>query len=252
MFMNRLIIDTAVGLQKTTAMLQHLPETLKTLKAVITLFGGSTAVEPVYDIEDGLKHTKVMAFAVSHMLSHPEIAAIARERYIAPIPNVAKLSQYPEETLGYAYASYMKATGFDPAFYRRVQVNSDANYLLLRLRQTHDLWHVVTGFGTDVPNEIGIKTFELAQTRRPVAGVLVTGGFIKCFLQTPEKVNTMMSCIARGYSLGLTAKPFLAQKWEDHWDKPLAEWRTELGIPLTEAAAAPVRGLEETTINLIA
>jgi ubiquinone biosynthesis protein COQ4 len=249
--MNRLIIDTAIGLQKTAAMLQHLPETLKTVKAVITLFGGSTAVEPVYDIEDGLKHTKVMAFAVSYMLSHSEVAAIAEERYIAPIPDVAKLSQYPEETLGYAYASYMKATGFDPAFYRQVQVNSDTSYLLLRLRQTHDLWHVVTGFGTDVPNEIGIKTFELAQTRRPVAGVLVTGGFIKCFLQTPEKVNTMLACIARGYSLGFTAKPFLAQKWEDHWDKPLAEWRAELGIPAMETAATPEWGLEEATSNVI-
>jgi hypothetical protein len=70
--MNRLIIDTAIGLQKTAAMLQYLPETLKTVKAVITLFGGSTAVEPVYDIEDGLKHTKVMAFAVNYMLSHPK------------------------------------------------------------------------------------------------------------------------------------------------------------------------------------
>jgi ubiquinone biosynthesis protein COQ4 len=126
------------------------------------------------------------------------------------------------------------------------------SYLLLRLRQTHDLWHVVTGFGTDVPNEIGIKTFELAQTRRPVAGVLVTGGFIKCFLQTPEQVNTMLACITRGYSLGLTAKPFLAQKWEDHWDKPLAEWQAELGIPITGTAAIPEWGLEEVASNVIA
>jgi ubiquinone biosynthesis protein COQ4 len=249
--MNRLIVDTALGLQKTAAMLQYLPETLKTLKAVITLFCGSTAVEPVYDIEDGLKHMKVMAFAVNYMLSHPEVAAIAEERYIAPIPDVEKLSQYPEETLGYAYASYIRETGFDPAFYRQVQANSDTNYLLLRLRQTHDLWHVVSGFGTDVPNEIGIKTFELAQTCRPVAGVLVTGGFLQCFLKTPEELGTMMACIARGYSLGLTAKPFLAQKWEDHWDKPLAEWRAELGIPVKESAATANWGLKEATSTVI-
>ncbi len=30
--------------------------------------------------------------------------------------------------------------------------------------------------------------------------------------------------------MGLKAKPLLAQKWEEHWDKPLLEWRTELGI----------------------
>jgi ubiquinone biosynthesis protein Coq4 len=203
----------------------------------VILFGGSTAVEPVYDIEDGLKQTKVMAFAVDHMLSYPEIVAIAQERYIAPIPNIAKLRHSPVGTLGYAYARYMLETGFDPAFYRRVKVASAADYLLLRLRQTHDLWHVVTGFHTDVPSEIGLKAFELAQTRRPVAGVLVTGGFIKYFLQTPAQVNQMLAAIVRGYSLGLTAKPFLAQKWENHWDKPLVEWRAELGILSVEETA---------------
>jgi ubiquinone biosynthesis protein Coq4 len=35
----------------------------------------------------------------------------------------------------------------------------DTSYLLLRLRQTHDLWHVVTGFSTNVPGELGLKAF---------------------------------------------------------------------------------------------
>jgi ubiquinone biosynthesis protein COQ4 len=99
----------------------------------------------------------------------------------------------------------------------------------LRLRQTHDIWHVITGFDINVPDEIGLKAFELAQTRRPVAGVLVTGGFIKSFLSSND-VNAMLTAIGKGYRMGLQAQPLLAQKWEDQWEKPLHELQAELGI----------------------
>ncbi len=32
--------------------------------------------------------------------------------------------------------------------------------------------------------------------------------------------------------MGLQAKPLLAQKWEENWDKSLSEWRAALGIKL--------------------
>ena len=39
-----------------------------------------------------------------------------------------------------------------------------------------------------------------------------------------------MQQIFQGWKMGLKAKPLMAQKWEDHWEKPLAQWRSELGI----------------------
>jgi ubiquinone biosynthesis protein COQ4 len=41
----------------------------------------------------------------------------------------------------------------------------------------------------------------------------------------------LLDNISTGYRLGCQAQPFLAQKWEHHWEKPLNQWRTELGIP---------------------
>ena len=114
-----------------------------------------------------------------------------------------------------------------------MSIEDDTSYLLLRLRQTHDIWHVVTGFSTDVPGELGLKAFELAQTRRTMAGILMAGGFLKCLLQTPTELDVLLDRIARGYRMGTQAKSLLAQKWELAWDKPLADWRSELRLVTT-------------------
>jgi ubiquinone biosynthesis protein COQ4 len=205
-------------------------DALIVLKGVLSLVRDPSQTDSVYDIEDGLKHSDAMAIATQHMLAQPEIKAMARDRYLSPVPNIPELLQCPKDSLGYNYANYIDSSGFDPGFYRPMKVEDDTSYLLLRLRQTHDLWHVVTGFSTDVPGELGLKAFELAQTRRTMAGILIAGGFLKCLLQTPNELDRLLDNISRGYRLGLHSKPLLAQKWEQNWDKPLNEWRTELGI----------------------
>ena len=44
----------------------------------------------------------------------------------------------------------------------------------------------------------------------------------------------MIEAIRQGYEMGLAAKPFLAQKWEAAWDRPLAEWRKDLGVEVSQ------------------
>jgi ubiquinone biosynthesis protein COQ4 len=91
---------------------------------------------------------------------------------------------------------------FDPNFYRSIQVNSDTDYLLLRLRQTHDIWHIVTGFGVDVTGELQLKAFELSQTRRPLAIVLLLGGLFGALFSSPLSLASLWEEIVIAYNLG--------------------------------------------------
>jgi ubiquinone biosynthesis protein COQ4 len=207
-------------------------DALVVLKGVLSLIRDPQQTESVYDIEDGMKHSAAMVTATHHMMAQPEIAGLAAERYLATTPDILKLLEYPPDSLGYAYAKYIDTNGFDPGFYRLMTVEDDTSYLVLRLRQTHDLWHVVTGFATNVPGELGLKAFELAQTRRTMAGILIAGGFLKCLLQTPAELDELLNNISRGYRMGLQAKPLLAQKWEENWGKSLNELRSALGLRL--------------------
>ncbi|MGB3509512.1 MAG: Coq4 family protein [Microcoleaceae cyanobacterium] len=104
--------------------------------------------------------------------------------------------------MGYTYASYLLETKFNPNFYRKLEAKDNTRYILLRLRQTHDIWHLVTGFGTDVVGELGLQAFMLAQTRRPMSVVLIAGGLLKILLQCPNDLEHLLNSIAMGYRMG--------------------------------------------------
>ena len=207
---------------------------LSTLKGVVTLLRDPTQTESVYDVEDGLRHTKATKLAVEYVKSKPNVAALFQERYLAPAVNLEDLLKLPTESLGYSYAIYIKDSGFDPNFYRLLKVEDDRSYFLLRMRQTHDIWHIVAGFSTDVFGELGLKAFELAQTHRTMSAVLIAGGLLSTLFKHPEDLDKLLEQIAIGYRLGAKAKPFFAKKWEENWERPLLEWRQELGIEPTK------------------
>jgi ubiquinone biosynthesis protein COQ4 len=206
-------------------------EFLSTLKGAVSLLRDPSATESVYDVEDGLRQTKAAQLSIEFVKRHPDVAALIHERYLAPTPNLEQLQCCPPDSLGFVYAKYITESGFDPNFYRILPIEDDISYVFMRLRQTHDIWHLVAGFKTDVPGELGLKAFELAQTHRTMAAILLAGGLLQTLLKTPEQLDLLLDNIATGYRLGCQAQPFLAQKWEHHWEKPLNQWRTELGIP---------------------
>lgn len=201
-----------------------------TLKGIVSLLRDAGQTDSVYDIEDGLRKTAAMQVAIAHLQKQPGVNEIIQERYIAPPPDLEKLIKLPPDSLGYAYASALTEAGFDPNFYRQVEVTDDTSYVLLRLRQTHDIWHCVTGFDVDVEGELGLKAFELAQTRRTMAVILIAGGLLKTLFNAPERLDSLLDRLAIGYRMGAQARPFLAQKWEECWEKPLETWRAELEI----------------------
>ena len=81
----------------------------------------------------------------------------------------------------------MKARGFDPHFYKKVPVVDDISYMKMLWRTTHDNYHVVTGFETNVVGELGLQAFVLAQTPTPISIMLVSFGMVSISLYHPTK-----------------------------------------------------------------
>lgn len=206
---------------------------IQTIKGIVTLLKDPGKTDSIYDVEEGLRNIKAAQLSVDFLKSKPEVAAIIEERYLAREPDMESLLKLPKESLGNAYASYLTEAGFDPNFYRKIEVVDDVSYVFLRIRQSHDIWHIITGMKTDVIGELGLKGFELAQTRRPMSVILLAGGLLRTLLSSPEDLDLLLDRIAVGYRMGAKAKPFMAQKWEENWEKSLAEWRAELGVEPT-------------------
>ena len=132
----------------------------------------------------------------------------------------------------------MIADKLDPEFYRDYygkepyHFETDEQYLRFRIRQTHDLVHVLTGFDqNEIPGELGMQAFNAAQTRRPFSIALVGLGLLRMVLN-PRDLPLTLHQIAKGLAMGYAADSLLAHRFEDDWSKPVEQWRKELGLTL--------------------
>jgi len=50
---------------------------------------------------------------------------------------------------------------------------------------------------------------------------------LQMVLYKPELLPPVMDAITEGWALGRRAKSLLEVRWEDHWERPLAELRAE-------------------------
>lgn len=204
---------------------------LTTLRGVIGMLRNPEGTESVFDIEDGLKDTRAADGVVRRVGADDGVAALMKERYLAAPVDIDELVRMPADSLGHAFARHILDHGFDPDYYRKLDVETDLDWVLMRMRQTHDVWHVVTGIDTSRLGELAVKAFELAQTWRPLAAVITCGGVMRYLMKDPDQLGDVMTHVSHGYQLGRHAAPFLAQRWELHWRRPLAEWRAQVGLP---------------------
>ncbi|MBI3558224.1 MAG: hypothetical protein HY074_18310 [Deltaproteobacteria bacterium] len=149
-----------------------------------------------------------------------------RPRLDRPTIDFSALAALPTGTLGRAFADFYTDRGLDPDALQDLPpgVHGDEAYVALRLRQSHDLWHIVTGIGTDLTGEIELQAFTFGQLRTPSSLLLGFGGA----LQRNGKYPGLFFRALHAYRRGRRAAFFATVAWEDLFTFPLAEVQVKL------------------------
>lgn len=200
-------------------------------------------LDDVFKMSDAIATEALLDAAVAALREDPEVARAIDARPRVHV-NLAELRRLPKGTLGNAYARHMDAAGLDPAALPALSARTDGEYFRAHLYETHDIWHVVTGFNVDVPGEIGLQAFYLAQL--PGGGLpalILAAGFVHGAVFNDEVLFPMMDEVARGYRVGRQAKAFFGVRWDDLWAEPLADVRRLLGVAEEDARAGGVLAL---------
>ena len=212
-------------------MLFNLSRRLQSLRMVAGLAAflkNTTQLESVFGVARSLQGSPLATQMQRHLLENPAMAALVAEGWRPGPIDMAALAALPEGSLGRTYAEQLQRLNLTPeSLIDPRPITTAAEYITHRLRETHDIIHVLTGFGIDGPGELGLQAFNLAQVRSPLAVLLIFGGL----LGTLQDDEPLLRALARGFEMGLAARCLISAKLEEGWERPLADWRRELGLP---------------------
>jgi ubiquinone biosynthesis protein COQ4 len=176
--------------------------------------------------------------------------AFLREELAHRLDDPVWLSQFGPGTVGAAYRSFREARGFtaeglaDEA--RKVAPLVDAQHPVIwysrRIRDIHDVWHVLTGYGTDALGEACVVSFSYAQTRN--LGFAFIGWGAAREIQREAPSVPARRAVWQAYRNGKAARWLPALDYEALFAQPLEAVRARLNIrpaDVYQAVPAEVR-----------
>ena len=166
---------------------------------------------------------------------------LKENRYLPKIlDNHDWLRTLPEDSLGRAYLDFMTREGLSAQGlvdeYDRSNVNRDFGHPEMniygdRSRDTHDMLHVLTGFGRDALGEASVLGYTHAQ--HGGLGVLfIAYGAAWEVRKTAPKGAPVLKSIHEARRIGKAAQDILSEDITDLLQQPLSAVREKLGIIL--------------------
>jgi ubiquinone biosynthesis protein Coq4 len=178
------------------------------------------------DAQDNIAEGERAAGRITDPFACVALETMWQQRFCPQRYDIAELLRLPADSLGGAYARHMKAHGL-----RR-----------MRLRQTHEVWHVVSGFGTDEFGEVGLQGFYFAQFTNGQSALIGAGAMLKSLLRGRfGDLEKHVDAFCQGYCAGKRAESLLAVKWEELWTESLEGVRRRYRIepPRCRAGTLP-------------
>ncbi len=178
--------------------------------------------------------------SLEKFLVHPRFQPLVEERYEMPWPSFDEMSEMPIGSLGFCFQKRMHHLGVDilpkvnKNMEKMVKTSDKEEYMLRRIRGTHDIHHLVLGVDTSVAGEAAASAYYAVSQQMP--GVIaplatyMTHSFIK-----PDEHSQIWAGMSFGTQVGLAGVFLEGCRWEEGWERPLQDWRAELGLlPLLE------------------
>ncbi len=161
-----------------------------------------------------------------------EIAAQAMtDRVRMPRYDLDAMAAMPEGTLGNVYARVARQRGIDPNLVEPIPHDSDADWLMAHMYETHDLWHLVTGFYYDNEGEFGVAGFYMGQMPKfSFIAFFAALLMIRTVWNDRDAIAVHTKAFVDGYRMGERAELLIGLDWQSLYTRDLTELRQSLRI----------------------
>jgi ubiquinone biosynthesis protein COQ4 len=206
---------------------------LRAGRAIGVLLSDPDDLPSVFTVIDALDGTAPHRLYL-RMRSTPTGARLLRERpdIVPRLADRAALAALPGGSLGRAYLAFVEREGISAEGIRDASVQgagvftgpAGLEFVRRRARDTHDLWHAVTGYHGDVAGELGLLAFTLAQHWNTGVAVILGAAIGRGYGRDE------LGVIRDGWRRGRAASWLYAQDWEALLPLPLDEVRARLKL----------------------
>ena len=184
------------------------------------------------------------------MRACPATARMLDERYLPAPYTLDDLECFVPGTLGHAYRRHMIENDLRPDTLAlegdTIAPDDDFAFTRLRMYQTHDVWHAVTGYPTTMLGEVAIVGFYLGHFERHMgdragsaaafSAILAGTTVLHAALFRQDRITHFFRALVEGWTRGQAADSFFAVRWEEQWDRPLADVRASLRVGPSRSA----------------
>ena len=193
--------------------------------------------EQVFHIFESLPRKGFMDDARAFVESDFGKKLMEREPYLPDLlDDHGWIDELPEGTVGHAYVTFMRREGLSAAGLvaeaekmGRATYDDQVQWYGNRLRDTHDLFHILTGYGRDALGEQCVLGFTYGQTGNYGNFFIAYAGGLE--LKRSVKGNApVMAAIRQGQRNGKAAKAIIEQDIRSLLAEPLEAARARLGI----------------------
>lgn len=237
-------MGTAPAYQKETAASNGVPfeklgyQPLVAIRAIGKLLKNKEDTAQVFEIMRALSG-KSIPKGYARLLESPNGGAIAyrREELAKILSDRAFLESLPEGSVGRAYLHFtmsenISAQGLIEESMRAGNQDVERSHPFAwygrRLRDVHDLWHVLTGYSRDAIGETCLVAFSYAQTKSLGFGFIATVGAFKLKKELPSQ--PMFKAVWQAYRNGRKAAWLPGEDYIALLSEPLDKARARLNI----------------------
>lgn len=185
----------------------------------------------VFHLSDSLSDPRIMERLAAGIRTQPGGSeALAARRRIQV--DLAQLGELPDGTLGKTYWRFMKDNNLVPDSIPKLPAVDEGAFIRAHLYETHDMWHAITGFDSDVAGELGLQAFYGAQLNGPLPSAILAAGILNTALFALDDQARRFDAIAYGWNVGRRARHLFGFDWTGSWTRPVAEVRALMNIPV--------------------
>lgn len=204
---------------------------LEAVRAVRRLLANPEDTSQVFAIFRALRGRSALR-TFRRFASSPTGAQVIREkrRLLDTLSDRARLAALPDGSVGRSYFNFMEeerltADGLVAASqsWETDPVPADVQLFRERMRDAHDLTHVLTGYGRDPLGEICLLAFMHAHSRNPGMALIV-------LMSLKRMPKAGRRAVFEAWRNGRKARWLQDQDFETLLPRPLAEVRREINI----------------------